>query len=116
MTLATTLHVAGTFEFTEDVTPDPRRTEKFESVRLLQISTMFIDNVRHDVNALRLRTDGDIMTLCYDPTLANLLLPVSPCSWIQQCRCSILSIQMMSDGPTGIHRATESGLAQLQAP
>lgn len=74
--LTTTLHVAGTYEFTEDVTPDPRGTERFESVRLLQISTMFIDNVRHDVDALRLRTDGDVVTLSYDPTLANRLLPV----------------------------------------
>lgn len=78
--LATTLHVAGTFEFMEDVTPDPRQTKRFESVRLLQISTMFIDHVRHDVNALRLRTGGDIVTLSYDPTLANLLLPVTPIS------------------------------------
>ena len=78
--LATTLHVAGTFEFTEDVIPDAMQTRTFESMRLLQISTMFIDNVRHDVDALRLGTDGDIVTLSYDPTLANLLLPVPPCS------------------------------------
>ena len=76
--LATTLHIAGTFEFTEDVIPDPAQTEKFESVRLLQISTMYIDNVRHDVNALRFLTGRNVMTLCYDPALANLLLPVSP--------------------------------------
>ena len=76
--LATTLHVAGTFELTEDVIPDPAQTEKFESVRLLQISTMYIDNVRHDVNALRFLTGRNVMTLCYDPALANLLLPVSP--------------------------------------
>lgn len=76
--LETTLHVAGTFEFTEDVTPDPMQTKKFESVRLLQISTMFIDNVRHEVNALRLRACGDNVTLSYDPPLANLLLPVIP--------------------------------------
>ena len=76
--LATTLHVAGTFELTEDVLPDPAQTEKFESVRLLQISTMYIDNVRHDVNALRFLTGCNVMTLCYDPSLANLLLPVSP--------------------------------------
>jgi hypothetical protein len=78
--LATTLHVAGTFELTEDVIPDPAQTEKFESVRLLQISTMYIDNVRHDVNALRFLTGRNVMTLCYDPALANLLLPVSPSS------------------------------------
>lgn len=76
--LATTLHVRGTFEFTEDVTPDPRQTKKFESIRLLQISTMFIDHVRHDVDALRLRTNGEIVTLSYDPALANVLLPVTP--------------------------------------
>jgi hypothetical protein len=30
--LATRLHVAGTFEFTEDVIPDPLQTKTFESV------------------------------------------------------------------------------------
>ncbi len=78
--LATTLHVNGTFKFTEDVRPDPLQTKTFESVRLLQISTMFIDNVRHDVNALRLYTENDIMTLYYDSSLANLLLPATPSS------------------------------------
>lgn len=78
--LATTLHVEGTFKFTEDVRPDPLQTKTFESVRLLQISTMFIDNVRHDVNALRLYTENHIMTLYYDSSLANLLLPATPSS------------------------------------
>ncbi len=77
--LATTLHVAGTYEFAEEVTPDPVQTEKLESMRLLQISTMFIDHARHDVNALCMRTEDDIVTLTYDPSLANLLLPVTPC-------------------------------------
>jgi len=76
--LATTLHVAGTFEFTEDVIPDPVQTKTFESVRLLQISTMFIDPVRHDVDTLRLHAGNDIVTLSYDSSLANLLLPVTP--------------------------------------
>ena len=78
--LAATLHVAGTFEFTEDVTPDPAQTKTFESMRLLQVSTMFIDHARHDVNALRFRTGDDIVTLSYDPALANRLLPVTPSS------------------------------------
>lgn len=78
--LATILHVEGTFKFTEDVSPDPLQTKTFESVRLLQISTMFIDNVRHDVNALRLYTENDILTLHYDSSLANLLLPATPIS------------------------------------
>lgn len=76
--LATMLHVAGTFEFTEDVTPDPVQTETFESVRLLQISTMFIDHTRHDVNAFRFHTGDDIVTLSYNPELANRLLPATP--------------------------------------
>lgn len=76
--LATTLHVAGTFEFTEDVIPDPIQTKMFESVRLLQISTMFIDDARHDVDALRLHAENDVLTLFYDSSLANLLLPVTP--------------------------------------
>jgi hypothetical protein len=76
--LATILHVAGTFEFTEDVIPDPMQTRTFESVRLLQISTMFIDNVRHDVDTLRLHVENDAVTLSYDSSLANLLLPVTP--------------------------------------
>jgi hypothetical protein len=76
--LVTILHVVGTFEFTEDVIPDPMQTKTFESVRLLQISTMFIDDVRHDVDALRLHVENDIMTLSYDSSLTNLLLPVTP--------------------------------------
>lgn len=76
--LATTLHVAGTFEFTEDMTADPAQTETFESVRLLQVSSMFIDPTRHDVNAFRFRTVGGIVTLPYDSALANRLLPATP--------------------------------------
>ena len=76
--LATILHVTGTFEFTEDVIPDPLQTRTFESVRLLQISTMFIDDARHDVDALRLHVENDVVTLFYDSSLANLLLPVMP--------------------------------------
>lgn len=78
--LSTILHVAGTFELTEDVIPDPMQTKTFESVRLLQISTMFIDNVRHDVDALRLHTGNEIAMLFYDSSMANLLLPVTPSS------------------------------------
>lgn len=76
--LATTLHVAGTFEFTEEVIPDFVETKTFESMRLLQISTMFIDDVQHDVDALRLHAENNVMTLPYDTSLANRLLPVTP--------------------------------------
>ncbi|MEP6606946.1 MAG: hypothetical protein ABJA60_12655, partial [Nitrosospira sp.] len=75
----TTLQVMGAFEFTEDVTPDPLQTQRFESVRLLQISTMFIDKDRHDVNALRF-SNGSSVTLFYDSRLANVRLPGAPSS------------------------------------
>lgn len=73
------LNVDGTYKFTEEVIPDLYETKTFESFRLLQISTMFIDDVRHDVNALQLHTENDILTLSYDPSLANQLLPIMPC-------------------------------------
>lgn len=76
--LTTTLRVEGTFEFIEDVIPDSQQTEDFESVRLLQISTMFIDNDKHDVDCLRLHTDRGPVTLSYNPGLANQLLPKDP--------------------------------------
>ena len=75
---ASILNVAGTFEFMEDVIPDPVQTAKAESVRLLQISTMFIDSFRHDVDAFRFRNANGIVTIYYDPALANSLLPVNP--------------------------------------
>ena len=74
---ATMLDVAGTFEFTEDVIPDPVKTAEAESVRLLQISTMFIDSFQHDVDAFRFRSANDLVTVYYDPALANSLLPVT---------------------------------------
>ena len=114
--LATTLHVAGTFELTEDVLPDPAQTEKFESVRLLQISTMYIDNVRHDVNALRFLTGRNVMTLCYDPALANLLLPVSP-SPLDLAMPMFDSIHTDDVGqPNGNTPSYRLKLTQLQAP
>ncbi|PSJ16059.1 hypothetical protein [Nitrosomonas supralitoralis] len=72
------LNVEGTYKFTEEVIPDPYETKTFESFRLLQISTMFIDDVRHDVNALQLHTENDILTLFYDSLLVNQLLPIMP--------------------------------------
>ncbi len=74
---ATVLNVAGTFEFTENVLPDPVKTAEAESVRLLQISTMFIDGFQHDVDAFRFRNADRVVTVYYDPALANSLLPVT---------------------------------------
>jgi hypothetical protein len=75
---ATRLDVAGTFEFTEEVIPDPAKTAGAESVRLLQISSLFIDGLRHDVDAFRFRNADGVVTLSYDPGLANVLLPATP--------------------------------------
>jgi hypothetical protein len=41
---------------------------------------MFINDARHDVDALRLPAGNDAMALSYDFSLANLLLPVTPSS------------------------------------
>ena len=75
---ATRLDVAGTYEFTEDVIPDRGKTAEAQSVRLLQISTMFIDRCQHDVDALRFRNADGLVTVYYAPDWANLLLPVTP--------------------------------------
>jgi hypothetical protein len=74
------LNVAGTFEFTEDVIPDPVMTAVADSMRLLQISTMYIDNLRHDVDAFRFRNSDGVVTVNYDSALPNSLLPVTPSS------------------------------------
>lgn len=75
---ATMLDVAGTFELMEEVIPDRGKTAEAQSVRLLQISTMFIDRCQHDVDALRFRNAAGLVTVYYDPDLANLLLPATP--------------------------------------
>jgi hypothetical protein len=76
---AIVLKVMGTFEFTEDVVPDPVKTAAAESVRLLQVSTMFIDNLSHDVDAFRFHGAEGLVAVHYTPDLANRLLPVNLC-------------------------------------
>lgn len=49
-------------------------------MRLLQVSTMFIDNLRHDVDAFRFRNSDGVVTVDYDSVLPNSLLPVTPSS------------------------------------
>jgi hypothetical protein len=73
----TRLRVNGGFRFTEQVIPDPIRTAEFQSFRLLQISSMFIDSARHDVDAFRYRDSGGPVDLQYSPAQANSLLPAS---------------------------------------
>lgn len=74
----TRLRVDGRFKFTERVIPDPIRTAEFQSFRLLQISSMFIDSARHDVDAFRYRGTSGPAEARYSPPQANLLLPASP--------------------------------------
>ena len=74
----TRLRVDGTFRFTERVVPDPVRTAEFQSFRLLQVSSMFIDDTRHDVDAFRFRGRRGPIDTRYQPAQANSLLPVSP--------------------------------------
>lgn len=73
---ATLLKVAGNFEFLEDVEPDPVKTALAESVRLMQVSTMYIDSGRHDVDAFRFHSEEGSVAVHYAPVLANSLLPI----------------------------------------
>ena len=70
--------VAGRFTFTETVTLDPVRTGEFQSFRLFQVSTLYIDGGSHDVDALRFRGTGGLVQLFYAPGLAGMLLPQPP--------------------------------------
>jgi DNA/RNA endonuclease G (NUC1) len=74
----TRIDVAGTFTFTETAVPDATRTGEFQSFKLLQISSMFIDSARHDVDAFRFRSATGPVTLSYDAGFVNTLLPPTP--------------------------------------
>jgi hypothetical protein len=73
----TQLRLDGTFEFTEQVIPDPVRTAELQSFRLVQVSSMFIDAARHDVDAFRYRSGNGPVQVSYDPTQAGTLLPTT---------------------------------------
>jgi hypothetical protein len=74
----TRLGVDGSFRFTEDVVPDPVRTSRLESFRLVQISSMFIDRARHDVDGFRYLSDNGLVGVTYSPGNVNTLLPAAP--------------------------------------
>jgi hypothetical protein len=77
-TARTRLDVAGSFAFTEQFTPDPDRTARLESLRLVQISSMYIDPRRHDVDAFRYRDQNGQVEVAFSPRQANSLLPPAP--------------------------------------
>jgi DNA/RNA endonuclease G (NUC1) len=74
----TRIDVAGKFTFTETTVPDPTRTSEFQSFRLLQISSMFIDSARHDVDAFRVRSANGPVTFFYNSDCFNQLCPPTP--------------------------------------
>lgn len=74
----TRIGVNGEYTFTERVRPDPTRTAEFQSFRLLQISSMFIDGDNHDVDGFRHRAASGPVEVLYSPAQANSLLPASP--------------------------------------
>jgi hypothetical protein len=74
----TRLDVSGRFRLTERVVPDPTRTAQFQSFRLLEISSMYIDEATHDVDAFRFAGPDGLVEVAYEPPLANSLLPASP--------------------------------------
>lgn len=74
----TRIDVSGAFAFTEGVRPDPQRTAESQSLRLVQISSMFIDADRHDVDRFRFRDASGPVDVGYEPGQANSLLPRTP--------------------------------------
>ncbi|HEU4706056.1 MAG TPA: hypothetical protein VFS64_02590 [Solirubrobacterales bacterium] len=74
----TRLRVDGSFRFTEAFVPDPVRTSELQSFRLVQVSSMFIDGARHDVDGFRYPSDSGLVNVAYNPGQANTLLPASP--------------------------------------
>ena len=117
---ASTLAVAGRFEFTEEVIPDPGKTAEAQSLRLLQISTMYIDRRRHDANAFRWHTTEGAMTLFYAPDLADGLLPVTP-GWLDPDAPRFDSLQTDAaaapNGPTPSYRiAIDATTGPLSGP
>ncbi len=74
----TRLDVHGSYTFTKRVVPDPARTAELQSFRLVQISSMYIDPQRHDVNAIRYRATAGPVSLALSPALTGMLLPMSP--------------------------------------
>lgn len=74
----TRLGIDGTYRFTEAVTPDPVRTSELQSFRLVQISSMFIDTARHDVDGFRDPSDSGPVAVNYSPAQVNTLLPATP--------------------------------------
>ena len=77
---STRLSIDEKFRFTERVVPDPIRTAQRQSFRLFQVSSMFIDAARHDVDALRYRSGRGPVEILYSPALVSSLLPASPLS------------------------------------
>lgn len=74
----TRIDVAGTFTFTETAVPDATRTAEFQSFRLLQISSMFIDSDHHDVDAFRYRDASGLVKFFYNPGCVDHLCPPNP--------------------------------------
>jgi predicted CxxxxCH...CXXCH cytochrome family protein len=74
----TRLDVDGRFRFTEQVTPDSTRTAELQSFRLVQVSSMFIDSSRHDVDGFRYRSANGQVDVRFDPGMAGSLLPSAP--------------------------------------
>jgi len=60
------------------VIPDPTRTAEQQSFRLVQISSMYIDAGRHDVDAFRYRTSSGPVNVALSAALTGMLLPPTP--------------------------------------
>lgn len=107
-TQATEIHVSGTFAFTEQITPDLTRTAEFQSFKLFQISSMYIDADHHDVDAFRYRDASGPVAVSYSPGLLGQLVPETPTAIDSQTPVldSVQSTAAQPNGTTPSYRIT----------
>lgn len=105
---ATEIHVSGTFAFTELVTPDASRTAEFQSFKLFQISSMYIDADHHDVDGFRYRSTSGPTIVSYNAGLLDHLVPATPTAIDPQTPVldSIQSAPAQPNGNTPSYRIT----------
>jgi hypothetical protein len=74
----TEVEIVNDFTLTENVNIDSDRTNEFQSFRLLQISSMYLDEQSHEIDAFQYNGSSGFLRVDYDPSLFDTLLPKIP--------------------------------------
>ena len=114
----TEIQVAGTFAFTQQVRPDPTRTSELQSFKLFQISSMYIDAGRHDVDGFRYRDASGPVTVVYEPGMLGHLVPAIPTAIdpLAPVLDSVQSGSALPNGKTPSYRITLGAISGPMAP